>query len=218
MRGLHFFAELSTKVLSLSRISLGLLYFSCFPVQTAVRKISFSGKKHLHSPIKYHPLASVTIDCGCNCSKTEPLHVVRWVRQILYLYRKSTGNNEQEKQFGLKCFGAVVYLLSSASSNPYCPHLLPLGQSRDNAVWRAAMYAGDVQVLTLVSVWTALHVLRASRCWAEIIWERGMQKERDVFWWVAKEVAQDAFMETCKGHHPVSPAVIIFSMGTGAGG
>lgn len=86
MRGLHFFAELSTKVLSLSRISLGLLYFSCFPVQTAVRKISFSGKKHLHSPIKYHPLASVTIDCGCNCSKTEPLHVVRWMRQILYLY------------------------------------------------------------------------------------------------------------------------------------
>lgn len=77
--------------------------------------------KQFLSPVKYHPLASVTIDCGCNCSKTEPLHVVRWVRQILYLHSKSTRNNEQEKQFVLKCFGAVVYLLSHASFNPYCP-------------------------------------------------------------------------------------------------
>lgn len=78
----------------------------------------------------------------------------------------------------------------------------PILPTRDNVIWRAIMYAGDVQVLTLVSMWTALHLHRASRCQAKITWERGMQKGRDVFWWVVKEVARDAFMETPKGHHP----------------
>lgn len=179
-----------------------------------MRKISFSGKKHFHSPVKYHPLASVTIDCGCNCSKTEPLYVVRWGRSCTY-----TGKVQGTMSRKNNLFWSVLELLSIFWAPHHPTHTAHSSSPLDN---QETMLFGEqpcvLEMCKYWHLWTALHLLRASGCWAEITWERGRQKGRDVFWWVAKEVAQDALMETRKGHHPVSPAVIIFSVGAGAGG